>query len=257
MRCLPALLVAAAFLPRTASAECPWVEPKEAPVFSVARHFGGELKFRADPKWFQCAKKAGGELTVTFEVAEGEGEFTPVVTRQVRSYSARETIGSRDVCKAGPGEKRVRVSMKGTGELAKLAFAADPVAWYCPRCRMASGDNSLVIHTSDRSSLTPKGMFTLQGNVDEKWHACARLGSKLELRLYAGDSRDEVLNAVEPTHVVRGLETSARWKKAFDRRPICKTGAKFLGYELWGSGEMSELNYQGRSVQEIAAQCKT
>ena len=102
MRCLPALLLATLSLP--AAAECPWAEPKEKPVFTMDRHSGAELKFKADPKWFQCAKKAGGTLQATFEITSEDGKATPPVTRKVSSYSAREAVGGRS-CRGASGHQ--------------------------------------------------------------------------------------------------------------------------------------------------------
>ncbi|MDY7232275.1 hypothetical protein [Hyalangium rubrum] len=232
------------------AADCEWKPPKEPPTFSLVAWRGAELSFSADPKWFNCAKKAGGELAAQF-IVSGENEKRIVPARRpITSFSAREMLSLKDICAQGPGPKTVQVTLVGKGQLARLDFTSEPAQHYCPRCELGRGIESFVLHTDQ--AMTPKGMYTFEATVNESWHKCAREGSTLELWLYAAPTRLEAEQLKEPTHKIAGLEHSPRIKKSFARTPICEGGVQWLGYELRGTGEL-QLAHEGRGV--IEARC--
>jgi hypothetical protein len=232
----------------TAATACEFKEGKQPPSFEVERFEGAHLKFSADPKWFQCTKRAGGTLQLTFSVSDGE-TTTELKPKKLTSYSENEGIYRREICASGPGIKKVQAKLKGEGGMEPLNFTSEPGEVYCERCEFASGDNMFVLHTSE-GHLTPRGMLTIEGTLDKRWFECAREGSTLELWLYAADTRLEAQEGKEPTHKVQGLEAQ-HYKKAFSKARICKEKPKFLGYELHGTGEFERLNGMGRGVTEL------
>src|SRR5262245_22671287 len=92
-----------------AQEDCPWREPKRPRSF-VAEH--GSVTFRgdADPYWFRCAKKLGGELTLRVFAGQG-GNLTLLTTRPIRSYSIHEQIGHRHLCEQDPPATHVQVTL--------------------------------------------------------------------------------------------------------------------------------------------------
>ncbi|WP_224248220.1 hypothetical protein [Hyalangium gracile] len=235
------------------AADCEWKPPREPPTFTMESWRGAELAFEADPKWFQCAKKAGGTLSLQFTVSS-EREQRVLLSRLSSSYGARERLYPKQICEEGPGTKTVQATLVGKGPLERLSFTSPPAEYYCPRCELVNRLESLALHT-DRA-ITPAGMYTLQATVNEAWHKCAREGSTLELWLYAVPTRLEAEQLKEPTHKIVGLEGSPRIKKSFARAPICKGGdVQWIGYELRGTGEMQLLN-EGRGVVEARCSLK-
>src|SRR4051812_35539312 len=119
------LLVAAlAAAPETAS-ECEFIEMRLAPRFEVGRLGSATVTFRADPKWFDCATKTdGAKLEVVFTAGEKE-PTTPIVTVPAWDPFFRGTARPKDICALGPGPKKVRAEIRGTGELAKLAWTSE------------------------------------------------------------------------------------------------------------------------------------
>jgi hypothetical protein len=233
------------------AADCVWKPPKTPPEFSLRKLSSAELYFTSDPAWFQCEKKkAGNELSVVFTVS-GENEQRTVPGRRITSYSAREVLPFRSICEQGPGLKTVQASLVGKGELARLNFTSEPAQVYCPRCEPRGGIESMVLFTDP--PLARKGMYTLQAELTESWHKCARPGSTLELWIFAAPTRLEAAQMKEPTHKITGLEGSAKIKKSFAKAPICEDGTQWIGSELHGTGEL-QLVDNGRAVQE--ASCK-
>jgi hypothetical protein len=232
------------------AADCEWKPPKEPPSFTLESWRGAELSFSSDPKWFNCALKAGGTLSLQFTVS-GEHEQRALPPRPIRSYSARDALYLKQICEQGPGLKAVQASLVGTGQLTRLNFTSPPARHYCPRCeQVARRLESFVLHT-DRG-IPPPRMYTFQATVNASWYKCAREGSTLELWLYAAPTRLEAEQLKEPTHKIVGLEGSPVIKKSFARAPICQDGVQWIGYELRGTGEMQLLN-EGRGV--IEARC--
>lgn len=211
------------------------------PYFSTV-----EVKFGSDANWFRCAKKAGATLELIWSVGEG-GELVPQPGVKQTSYGGRETV--RDLCKT-PGLKQVQAQLKGTGEMEKLDWSSGIIEVYCEKCQWSGDDNSHALHTK---ALTPPGTYTIDARFDPKWYACAKPGAALELRLFAGATREEVNKATEPTHIVKGLE-GPKVKKTFSKTAICKGNPKFVGSEFGGTGEFRVLPPKGRSIQE--AQCQ-
>jgi len=227
------------------AADCEWKPPKEPPTFTLERWRGAELSFTSDAKWFQCAKKAGGTLSLQFTVS-GENEQRALPPRLLTSYREREQLSLKEICEQGPGTKTVQATLVGKGQLARLDFTSQPAQHYCPRCELGTRLESLVLFTDPR--VTP-GMYTFEAKVNESWHKCAREGSTLELWLYAVPTRLEAQELKEPTHKIVGLEGSPAIKKSFARAPLCQDGVQWIGYELRGTGELQLLN-EGRGVVE-------
>ncbi len=229
---------------------CEYKEAKKPPQYEVELFGGAELRFSADPKWFNCRKKAGDTLEVVFSAGEGEA-LQPIATKSIRSYGLREAVFQRDLCASGPGMKKVRAEIRGTGELARLAWTSEVGEVFCPRCEFRSYDNMFVLH-SPGTLISPKGMYTIEGTLDERWFECAKKGSTLELYLFAAPTQVEAREMKEPTHRVRGLE-SKHYKKAIPQKDLCRSKPKWIGYELHGTGEFTRLNRQGRGA--IEAKC--
>lgn len=239
------LALAAVLAADAAPAECAWKEGKQAPT--LTEDMGRvEVTYSYDATWFRCAKKSDGKLELIWSVGEG-GNFVPQPGKPLTTYSGRESV--RDLC-ATPGLKQVQAQFKGTGAMEKLEWSSGIVEVYCQKCQWAGDDNMLVLHTK---ALTPPGQWTIQATFDPKWYACAKDKAQIELRLFAGQTREEVKNAKEPTHVVKGVD-GPKIKKAFPKGPICKGNPKFVGYEFGGTGEFRVLPAKGRPIQE--AQCQ-
>jgi hypothetical protein len=152
----------------------------------------------------------------------------------------------KDLCASGPGEKKVSAELVGKGAMEKLSWKSPVGEVYCERCELNTNDNMFVVHVPP-SNLTPKGMYTVEGTLQKDWFECAKAGSTLELWVYAMPTELEAREAKEPTHKIQGLEAQ-HYKKAFSQAAICKSGPKFIGYELHGTGEFQVLNTQGRGV---------
>ncbi|HYH97346.1 hypothetical protein [Hyalangium sp.] len=228
------------------AADCEWKAPQKPPIFTLERWGGARFSFTADPRWFQCAKKAGGTLSLQFTVS-GENEQRSLPPRSMTSYSDAAGLSFKEICEQGPGDKTVQATLVGKGQLARLDFTSQQAHYYCSRCDEGRRLETFVLFTDPQ--LTPTGMYTFQAKVDEAWHKCAREGSTLELWLYAAPTRLEAQEMKEPTHKVAGLESSPTIKKSFARAPICQDGVQWLGYELRGTGEL-QLLYEGRAVGE-------
>lgn len=226
-------------------ADCVWKDGKQGPA--LTEDMGRvEVTYSYDPTWFRCAKKAEGKLELIFSVGEG-GNLTPQPGKPMTTYSARESV--RDLC-ATPGLKQVQAQLKGTGAMEKLEWSSGIVEVYCQKCQWAGDDNMLVLHTK---ALTPPGTYTIQATFDDKWYACAKDKAQIELRLFTGATREEVKNAKEPTHVVKGVD-GPKIKKSFSKAPICKGNPAFVGYEFGGTGEFRVLPAKGRAITESS--CK-
>jgi hypothetical protein len=55
-----------------APTSCDFKDYKQPPTWEVERREGARVKFSADPKFFQCAKKAGGTLELVWRMGEKE-----------------------------------------------------------------------------------------------------------------------------------------------------------------------------------------
>jgi hypothetical protein len=229
-------------------ASCEWKDWKEPPSLEASVLGGVDFKMKADANWFRCAKKAGGKLSLVFSVGAG-GNLAPQDPKALTSYSEAASVTGDKLC-ATPGPKQVQATLKGEGPMQKLDWSSNVVEVYCPACPWAGDDNTLVLHTK---ALTPPGTWTLEATFDPAWYACAKkTGGALELRLFTGDSAADVNKLTQPTHVVKGLE-GPRVKKTFPLTDPCKGKAKYVGYEMGGSGEFGVLPAKGRAVQE--SQC--
>src|SRR5690606_29944683 len=154
--------------------------------------------------------------------------------------SFRESLGYKQLCATGPGAKKIRAEIRGTGELEKLNWTSEIGELYCERCEFRGYDNMLVLH-SPGTHLSPQGVYTIEGTLDGRWFECAREGSTLSLHVYAAQTQLEAREMKEPTHRIRGLE-SKHFKKRIDQKTLCKGKPKWLGYELHGTGEFTVLN---------------
>lgn len=237
-------LAIALLLTADADGGCAWKDGKAGPA--IADNGGSvEVTYSYDPNWFRCAKKAGGKLELTWSVGEA-GQLAPKPGVPLTTYSTRESV--RDLCST-PGLKQVQAQLKGTGEMERLDWSSGIVEVYCEKCQWAGDDNMLVLHTK---ALTPAGTYTVEATYDPKWYACAKPGSKMELRLFTGNTREEVSKAKEPTHVVKDVD-GVKIKKTFPKGPICKGNPKYVGYEFGGTGEFRVLPAKGRAITD--AQC--
>jgi hypothetical protein len=243
----PPMLIAApfvAFLLAADVAPCEYKPPKEPPAFSVERLEGAKVQYSQNPKWFNCAKKAGGTVEIIFTI---DGQDQP--PKKLTSYGENESIYRKQICASGPGPKKVQARLVGKGPLEQMTWSSPEGEVYCERCEYRGDDNMFALHTAQGTPMNPRGMYTIEGTLDPEWFECAKEGSTLELWIYATQTRVEAQESTEPTHKIRGLE-SKHYKKSFKRKPICKEDAKWIGYELHGTGELSRLNGMGRGVTE-------
>lgn len=221
--------------------ECTWKEPKEPPKVKD----GDSLLLTAkwDRDWFKCAKKAGGTLTAQL-LAGAPGKLEVVKEEKVNGQNMAVWLPS--ACQRDPKPTRQQVRLVGTGPMARLSWEGPESEVFCPRCTWAGDDNMLVVHTAGFA--TEPGQVTFEGKLDEGWFACAKAGSTLEMRFYLAATAVEARELTKPTFVVRGLEASARFKKKFPKASLCAEKGAFLGYQLFGTGEMQRVNGTGRSV---------
>ena len=226
---------------------CPWKEPKGPPRIEATVFDTVEFTLSVDPRWFQCARKAGGTLELVWAVGTG-GELLPEAPQRLTSYGTSTSLAHGKICTVA-GPRQVQATLRGTGELARLDWSSAIVERYCPACPWTNADGSLALFTRAR---TAPGTWTLEAGFNEGWMACARKTGALELRLFPGASRREALEATVPSHVVK-LEPGTRVKKQFAIADFCKGRPAWVGYELAGTGEFQVLPAKGRAVQE--AQC--
>lgn len=225
--------------------ECPWAEPKDAPHIEKTVFGTVEYKSSFDPKWFNCVKKAGGTLELTWSVGAG-GELAPLPPKKLTSYREAISVSYGDICSA-TGSRQVQATLKGTGGFERLDWSSSIVEMFCTACTWRSGDFSLALFTR---ALTPAGTWTLDIGFDEEWLTCAKKSGALEVHFFLGDSAADVRSAKQPSHVVK-LDATKRTKKTFPSADLCKGKPKYVGYELTGTGEFQELASKlGRSAQE-------
>jgi len=220
--------------------ECPWKEPSQPPTLKDGDAM--LLTAKWDRDWFRCAKKAGGTLTAQL-LAGAPGKLALVKEEKVTGQNM--TVWLSRACEVEPKPTRKQVKLVGTGAMERLSWESPEAEVFCPRCQWAGDDNMLVVHTSGFT--TEPGQVTFEGKLDEGWFACAKPGSTLEMRFFLAGSRAEVQAMTKPTFVVRGLEEKARFKKKFPKASLCAEKGAFLGYELFGTGEMARVNSTGRS----------
>ena len=238
-------------LPALASAEeCPWVEPKKGPALEVGDGFA-RFEWPLDRKWFGCAKKAGGKLTVTYLLGGKTGPMQTFKEFQRSSATAREGIYRNQFCKFEPLPHRVQVKVAGTGAFERLSFESEVKPIHCDRCEYRSYESMFAIHS--RSALTPKGFVTLDGRYGDRFHACAveDKEAKLELRVYVGKTATEARKRLDHTFVLTGIEKAPKFKKALSLAELCAEGAKWIGVEYFGTHEFAKLNGTGRHAREI------
>ncbi len=233
-----------ALLAVLAAEPCEFKAGKTAPSIEATVFGGVEFYHSADPKFYQCAKKAGGTLQLSWALGEG-GEFKPLEPKKLTSYAARESVGSRELC-ATPGLKQVQATLKGEGGMEKLDWSSAVVEVFCPQCPWSGADNSLALWTKRPA---PPDSFKLDARFEPGWFACAKPTGTLELHFFAGATREEVRAMKEPTHVVKGLE-GPQVKKTFPSAAICKGKPAWLAYEFSGGGEFRVLPSKGRSFAE-------
>ena len=242
------LLLAAAVLSSSvasAAPDCEWKEPKDPPTLKDEE---GAPKFheRVDSSWFKCARKAGGSATFQWLDAKGQ----PVKgqkEKKISSASIDETLFQSSTCNATPKLEGAQAKIVGTGAMEKLSFTSELLKIHCARCQFAGDDNSMVMHM--QGFLTTPGNATIQGNVNEEWWKCAKEGSTVEMRFFPAATRKEAQEATDPKFVVKGLEAAPKYKKAFPLSQLCAASPKFIGFELFATGEMVDLN-GNRAVME-------
>ena len=153
-------------------------------------------------------------------------------------------------------EAEVRARFTGTGALAELSrtYAA---AIYCPACSGLGARGSLYVRIPTGGVDGRDGPH-LEVRLNPKWYACVRSTSTLQLRLFRGDSRRAALGALTPYAVIDGLEAriiakgrDRRTKVPLDARTICRRGAGWVAYELWGQGELHRAGGGGRGAVEV------
>ncbi len=227
--------------------ECVWKDP----TTPLALKEGDPplLTAKWDREWFKCAKKAGGTLTAQL-LAGAPGKLEVVKEEKVNGQNMGVWLSG--VCQREPKPTRQQVRLVGTGPMARLSWEGPESDIFCPRCTWAGDDNMLVVHTAGFA--TEPGQVTFEGKLDERWFACAKPGSTLEMRFYLAATAVEARELTKPTFVVRGLEASHRFKKKFPKASLCAEKGAFLGYQLFGTGEMQRVNGAGRSV--LADPCR-
>jgi hypothetical protein len=272
------LLAVAGAQPAAAQESCPWRDPGKPPRLFVE---DGIVFFRMyyRPDWASCVTADGGKR-VEIEWLAGN-DTTPVQTdREIVRGSKSEDLRKLDlrlapnhVCgeKRGtrspgkvvttglPGEEQVsellpvRVRVKATGALAPLAYTSQPVDVPCGLC--TSGDRG------SWSIRREQGDVVLDMAAERAWFECARGGATLALRVFTGESREAVSNAIAPELQLTGLEKEFAPKdgkhvlrKTVPTARLCAKNARFWSFELWGRGELMHLGGGGRAIHE--AKCK-
>lgn len=233
-----------ALLAVLAADPCEFKEGKTLPSIEATVFGGVEFFHSADPKFYQCGKKAGATLFLTWSIGEG-GEFKPMEPKKLTSYAERESVPARDLC-ATPGLKQVQATLKGSGGFEKLDWSSQVVEVFCPKCPWSGADNSLALWTKRPA---PEGQFKLDATFEKGWFACAETTGKLELHFFVGATREEVAKAKTPTHKVTGL-TGPHVQKSFPAAAICKGKPAWMAYEFSGGGEFKVLPSKGRSFVE-------
>lgn len=235
---------------RPASAECVWVEPKAPPKLEVQEGYAN-FSWRLDREWYACAKAAGGELTAEFLLGDASVKMSSFQVKPVKNALLQQGIYRSGFCKHQPLPDRLQVKVVGTGAFAPATWTS-PVTTgiHCDRCERQSWKESLAVFVT--GALTRPGVMTIRGEVGEEFSACARTDSKLEIRVFLGRTAREASTRQDPTFVIRGIESKAKFQEVVSRAEICADRPEYLGVELFGDGEFARLN-GSRSVH--AAKC--
>lgn len=229
-----------------AQGPCTWVEPREKAKITPA---DGVVVFewKLNPTWFKCAKKAGGTLSLEFLTGSNK-KLKADKIEKISGASIRKGLYRNKYCGRTPPAQQVQVRLTGTGPMQRLSWTSKIIDVYCPRCEHYSSDTGLgLVWNPHANSKT----FTINVFWVRKWYACAKKGSKAEVRIFLGDSKDEAMQATEPVHVVKGVEKKLSFKKEISKKMLCKHQKKFVAYELFATGEMQRVNGSGRSVKAI------
>lgn len=100
-----------------------------------------------------------------------------------------------------------------------------------------------------KGALTRPGLVTIKGGFGEKFGACARTDSRLELRVFLGRTQDEARTRPDPTFIIPDMGGKSRFEEVVSHADICADGPGYIGVELFGDGEFAQLNGT-RSVVE-------
>ena len=252
----PFISIAAAFLCLSSSAraeDCAWTEPKSPPVFEVKEGVA-TFSWAQDREWFRCARADGAsKLTVTWLLGGRRGELEPAKTSEPRNASVRESIFRSWFCKQPRLPHRVQVKVEGTGAFARLAHETEVKPIHCDRCERRPYEESMAIHVG--SAVTKKGHVTIEGGYDDAFRTCAMNDpedpASLELRVYVGRTEAEARRRTDHSFVVRGLEKSAKFREPLPLKELCAGGDTWVGVELFGTGELAQINGAGRSAREL------
>lgn len=252
----PIISIAAAFLCLSSTAraaDCNWVEPKSPPSFEV-KEGHAVFTWPLERGWYKCAKATeGSKLTVTWLLGGRRGELEPAKTIEPRHASVRESIFRSWFCKLPHLPHRVQVKVEGTGAFARLAHETEVKPIHCDRCVRRSYEESMAIHV-DRL-VTKKGYVTIEGGYDDAFRTCAlddpEDPATLELRVYVGRTEAEARRRTDHTFVVRGLEKGAKFREPLPLKELCAGGDSWIGVELFGTGELAQLNGAGRSARAM------
>lgn len=246
---LGAALLALTAAPRTSSAVaaptpevgCPWREPETGPEVTVDE---GIVFFtqRLDPDWWRCAKAAGTKLRIDTSAKSG-ARWVPLRSEAIRDARIQEGSFRSGVCDVSPAPSALRFELVGEGEAARLTWTSPeiPIPGMCSRCRYASYENH------ERGAVEGKHLV-LTVELDAKWAECARAGSKLMARVFAGASEAAILAATKPTRVVTLPIAKGKHIEKLPLTELCKNGAKFFTYELWAEGEARALAQPGSRI---------
>lgn len=255
----PIISIAAAVLCLSSHAraeDCTWVEPKSPPSFEVKEGLA-TFAWPLDRSWFQCAK-ADNDATakVTWLFGGRTGPLEPAKTVDLKRPAVRESIFRSWFCKQTRLPHRVQVKVEGSGAFARLAHETEVKPIHCDRCKRRSYEEAMAIHVE--RLVTKKGYITIEGAYDDAFRTCALNDpedpASLELRVYVGRTQAEARKRTDHTFVVRGLEKSAKFREPLPLKELCAGGNTWVGVELFGTGELAQMNGRGRSAQAMKCQ---
>lgn len=249
---IPVFIAMACALAAPVSATtCPWTQPATSPTLEIV---DGVARFSwpLDVDWFECARKLKGEMNVTFVTKSIRGEDVPARRLTRTNAQAAESVPVEALC-AVDVTTRVRVQVVGTGPMDRLLFETPLVTLPCFACPTPSAER-LDLSMADPDS--PSGFVTASGRFDEGFRSCATKtkDSILSLRVYIGQSQLEAQERRDHSFILRGLEKSSAFRKAFAPTNLCLEG-KWIGVEYFGEGEFRQLN--GSRRQTLRLECPT
>ena len=272
------VLITACALPAAAQDRCPWRAPGKPTRLFLHEDRVPIFHAYYPAEWANCVAADGGkrieiEWLVGNDVVQTERETVrrskDDEPRRIRTVLApnhicdarRATSRSAKIATFGPpGEEEtvalvpVRARIKATGALAAMAYTSPPVEVPCSLCQRSQGENIWI-----RRGTGTELSLEIQSGRD--WFQCASRSATLALRIFTGDSRDAVTNAIAPDVQINGLEKAFVLKgdkyvlsKPLPVARLCAKNARTWAFELWGRGELMRVGGGGRLIRD--AKCK-